>query len=51
MFADREVIHPGFGIRPDRDETHYAPGEQTYDSDSDVEASSGEEDSDGDGLA
>eukprot|EP00434_Breviolum_minutum_P026201 symbB.v1.2.023162.t1/scaffold2071.1/size90608/1 len=50
-FADREPIHPSFGIRPDRDETNYRPGEETYDSDSDLEASSADEDSDGDGLA
>ena len=47
----QEVIHPGFGIRPDRDESHYAEGEETYDSESDLEASSADEDSDGDGLA
>mmetsp|Transcript_18793 Transcript_18793/g.35260 ORF Transcript_18793/g.35260 Transcript_18793/m.35260 type:complete len:238 (-) Transcript_18793:109-822(-) len=51
IFADREDIHPGFGIRPDRDESRYAPDEQTYDSDSDLEASSADEDSDGDGAA
>ncbi|CAE8705602.1 unnamed protein product, partial [Polarella glacialis] len=50
-FADREPIHPGFNIRPDRDETHYAEGEETYDSDDDAEASSSDEDSDGDGCA
>eukprot|EP00490_Sorites_sp_Unknown_P016438 CAMPEP_0114693224 /NCGR_PEP_ID=MMETSP0191-20121206/68812_1 /TAXON_ID=126664 /ORGANISM="Sorites sp." /LENGTH=61 /DNA_ID=CAMNT_0001986589 /DNA_START=18 /DNA_END=200 /DNA_ORIENTATION=- len=36
-FADREPIHPSFGLRPDRDESHYAPGEETYDSESDLE--------------
>eukprot|EP00747_Dinoflagellata_sp_TGD_P206750 gnl/TRDRNA2_/TRDRNA2_80421_c0_seq1.p1 gnl/TRDRNA2_/TRDRNA2_80421_c0~~gnl/TRDRNA2_/TRDRNA2_80421_c0_seq1.p1 ORF type:complete len:260 (+),score=31.19 gnl/TRDRNA2_/TRDRNA2_80421_c0_seq1:109-780(+) len=49
IFADREDIHPGFGLRPDHDESRYAEGEQTYDSDSDQEASSCDEDSDGDG--
>ena len=28
VFADREEIHPGFGIRPDRDESHYEPDEE-----------------------
>lgn len=51
VYADREPIHPGFGLRPDRDESHYAEGEPTYDSDSDPEASSADEDSDADGLA
>merc|ERR1712032_1087577 len=49
-FADREEIHPAFGIRPDRDESHYEEGEATYDSDSDAEATSTDEDSDGDGC-
>mmetsp|Transcript_34294 Transcript_34294/g.60992 ORF Transcript_34294/g.60992 Transcript_34294/m.60992 type:complete len:216 (+) Transcript_34294:95-742(+) len=51
VFADREDIHPAFGIRPDRNEDHYAEGELTYDSASDAEASSADEDSDGDGCA
>lgn len=50
-FADREFIHPAFGLRPDRDEGSYVEGEDTYDSASDPEASSSEEDSDGDGCA
>mmetsp|Transcript_87600 Transcript_87600/g.203754 ORF Transcript_87600/g.203754 Transcript_87600/m.203754 type:complete len:225 (-) Transcript_87600:48-722(-) len=51
LFVDREPIHPAFGLRPDRDETHYAEGEKDYDSGSDPEATSTDEDSDGDGLA
>eukprot|EP00933_Yihiella_yeosuensis_P026687 TRINITY_DN20751_c0_g1_i1.p1 TRINITY_DN20751_c0_g1~~TRINITY_DN20751_c0_g1_i1.p1 ORF type:complete len:252 (+),score=47.19 TRINITY_DN20751_c0_g1_i1:67-756(+) len=51
MFADREDIHPAFGLRPDQDETKYQPGEETYDSDSDAEASSDEEDNNEDGCA
>merc|ERR1740123_493663 len=46
IFADREQIHPAFGIRFDRDESHYREGEDTYDSASDAEATSSEEDSD-----
>mmetsp|Transcript_88839 Transcript_88839/g.276192 ORF Transcript_88839/g.276192 Transcript_88839/m.276192 type:complete len:250 (-) Transcript_88839:45-794(-) len=51
VFADREPLHPGFGLRHDRDDSHYAEGEPSYDSDSDPEASSSDEDSDADGLA
>lgn len=47
MYADREPIHPGFGIRSDQNEANYAEGEATYDSASDDEASSADEDSDG----
>lgn len=50
-FVDREPIHPAFGLRPDRDESRYAEGEPTYDSGSDAEASSTDEDSDSDGCA
>lgn len=27
--SEKEPIHPSFGIRPDRDETNYRPGEET----------------------
>lgn len=51
IFPDREDLHPGFGIRPDRDDDAYAEGEIDYDSGSDGEATSADEDSDGDGCA
>jgi len=51
VFADREHIHPAFGLQPDRDETVYEDGEEGYDSDSDPEATTTDEDSDGDGCA
>eukprot|EP00929_Paragymnodinium_shiwhaense_P052344 TRINITY_DN26228_c0_g1_i2.p2 TRINITY_DN26228_c0_g1~~TRINITY_DN26228_c0_g1_i2.p2 ORF type:complete len:214 (+),score=34.68 TRINITY_DN26228_c0_g1_i2:108-749(+) len=51
IFADREEIHPAFGIRVDRDDSRYEEGEVDYDSASDNEASSADEDSDGDGCA
>merc|ERR1712228_465039 len=50
VYHDRDDIHPAFGLRPDRDDTHYAEGEAGYDSASDAEASSADEDSDGDGC-
>eukprot|EP00812_Abedinium_dasypus_P009956 NODE_3608_length_764_cov_266.169252.p2 GENE.NODE_3608_length_764_cov_266.169252~~NODE_3608_length_764_cov_266.169252.p2 ORF type:complete len:155 (-),score=47.73 NODE_3608_length_764_cov_266.169252:183-647(-) len=50
IFTEREDIHPAFGILPNRNEDAYAPDEQTYDSESDLELSSDEEDSDGDGC-
>merc|ERR1711865_1082129 len=31
VFAEREPIHPAFGLRPDRNDDHYADGELTYD--------------------
>mmetsp|Transcript_40325 Transcript_40325/g.111053 ORF Transcript_40325/g.111053 Transcript_40325/m.111053 type:complete len:214 (+) Transcript_40325:113-754(+) len=51
IYADREDIHPAYGIRSDRDEAQYAEGEEDYDSASDAEASSGDEDSDGDACS
>lgn len=51
IYSDREDIHPAFNIRQDRDESHYPDGEAGYDSGSDAEASSADEDSDGDGCA
>mmetsp|Transcript_27968 Transcript_27968/g.64546 ORF Transcript_27968/g.64546 Transcript_27968/m.64546 type:complete len:223 (+) Transcript_27968:103-771(+) len=51
IYADREDIDPAFGIRPDRDNEHYEEGVADYDSASDPEASSADEDSDGDGCA
>eukprot|EP00928_Gymnodinium_smaydae_P003233 TRINITY_DN11154_c0_g2_i1.p1 TRINITY_DN11154_c0_g2~~TRINITY_DN11154_c0_g2_i1.p1 ORF type:complete len:218 (+),score=36.20 TRINITY_DN11154_c0_g2_i1:105-758(+) len=51
IYADREEVHPAFGLRPDRDEDHYDEGEKGYDSGSDAEAESSDEDEAGDGCA
>jgi hypothetical protein len=51
VHSDREDIHPAFGIKHNRDDTHYAPGELDYASEDDPEATSSDEDSDGDGCA
>merc|ERR1719350_693801 len=47
LFADREPIHPAFGLRPDYDDTLFDDVERGYDSESDPEATSSDEDSDG----
>lgn len=53
IFADREPVHPAFGIRYDQSVKSLNLNEEqepTYDSESDEEASSSDEDSDGDGC-